>query len=90
MAEERMPQPHKLTLNDRKSLLLSGTAEVVSFDENAVVLKTGLGILSVQGQQLHLKTLSPENGQVAIDGHISAPIYEEPKSPAGLFQKLFK
>ena len=90
MAEERMPQPHKLTLNDRKSLLLSGTAEVVSFDENTVVLKTGLGILSVQGQQLHLKTLSPENGQVAIDGHISALIYEEPKSPAGLFQKLFK
>ncbi len=90
MAEERMLQPHKLTLNDRKSLLLSGTAEVVSFDENAVILKTGLGVLSVQGQQLHLKTLSPENGQVAIDGHISALIYEEPKSPGGLFQKLFK
>ena len=90
MAEERMLQPHKLTLNDRKSLLLSGTAEVVSFDENAVILKTGLGVLTVQGQQLHLKTLSPENGQVAIDGHISALIYEEPKSPVGLFQKLFK
>ncbi len=90
MAEERMPLPHKLTLNDRKSLLLSGTAEVLSFDENAVILKTGLGILSVQGQQLHLKTLSPENGQVAIDGHISALVYEEPKSPGGLLHKLFR
>ena len=90
MAEERLPQPHKLTLNDRKSLLLSGTAEVISFDENAVVLKTGLGVLTVQGQQLHLKPLSPENGQVAIDGHISALIYEEPKSPGGIFQKLFR
>ena len=90
MTEERLPQPHKLTLNDRKSLLLSGTAEVISFDENAVVLKTGLGVLMVQGQQLHLKTLSPENGQVAIDGHISALIYEEPKSPSGLLQKLFR
>ena len=90
MAEERMPQPHKLTLNDRKSLLLSGTAEVLSFDENAVVLKTGLGILSVQGQQLHLKTLSPETGQVAIDGHISALIYEEPRTPGGIFQRLLR
>ena len=90
MAEERMPLPHKLTLNDRKSLLLSGTAEVLSFDENAVILKTGLGILSVQGQQLHLKTLSPENGQVAIDGHISALVYEEPKSPGGLLHRLFR
>lgn len=90
MAEERLPTPHKLTLNDRKSLLLSGTAEVLSFDENAVVLKTGLGILSVQGQQLHLKTLSPETGQVAIDGHISALIYEEPRTPGGIFQRLLR
>ncbi len=90
MAEERMPLPHKLTLNDRKSLLLSGTAEVLSFDENAVILKTGLGVLTVQGQQLHLKTLSPENGQVTIDGHISALVYEEPKSPGGLLHKLFR
>lgn len=90
MAEERLPQPQKLTLSDRKKLMLTGAAEVISFDEAAVVLKTELGTLTVQGQQLHLKTLSPENGQVAIDGHISALIYEEPKSPAGLFQKLFK
>ena len=90
MAEEHIAAPQKLTLNDRKSLLLSGTAEVVSFDENAVILKTGLGVLTVQGQQLHLKTLSPENGQVAISGHISALIYEEPRSPAGLWGRLFK
>ena len=34
--------------------------------------------------------LSPENGQVAISGHISALIYEEPRSPAGLWGRLFK
>ena len=90
MTEERLPQPHKLTLNDRKSLLLSGTAEVISFDENAVVLKTGLGVLMVQGQQLHLKTLSPENGQVAVDGQITALFYEEPRTAGGLLQKLFR
>ncbi|MBE6942953.1 MAG: sporulation protein YabP [Ruminococcaceae bacterium] len=90
MAEERIPQPHKLTLNDRKSLTLTGTAEVLRFDENTIVLKTGLGILTVQGQQLHLKTLSPESGQVALDGQICALIYEEPKNPAGIFQRLFR
>ena len=90
MAEERIPVPHKLTLNDRKSLTLTGTAEVLRFDENTIVLKTGLGILTVQGQQLHLKTLSPENGQVALDGQISALVYEEPKTPVGIFQRLFR
>lgn len=90
MAEERLPQPQKLVLNDRKKLVLTGTAEVLSFDENAVVLKTELGTLTIQGQQLHLKTLSPENGQVALDGQISALIYEEPRPERSLLQKLFR
>ena len=90
MAEDRLPQPHKLTLNDRKSLILNGTAEVISFDENAVVLKTGLGILTVQGQQLHLKTLSPESGQVAIDGQIAALVYVEPKPAGNLLLNVFR
>ena len=49
MAEERFPTPHKLTLNDRKNLILTGAAEVLSFDENTVSLKTGLGILTIKG-----------------------------------------
>ena len=76
MAEDRLPIPHKLTINARKNLTLTGAAEVVSFDENAVILKTGLGILTIQGQGLQLKTLSPENGQVTVDGQISALFYE--------------
>lgn len=90
MADERLPQPQKLTLSDRNKFVLSGTAEVMSFDENAVILKTGLGTLTVQGQQLHLKTLSPENGQVAIDGQISALIFEDPRPAGSLLQRLFR
>ena len=43
-------------------------------------LKTGLGLLTVHGQGLQLKNLSLEGGQVAVDGSISAFIYEEPRS----------
>ncbi len=71
--------PHKLQLNERRQLTMSGVTEVVSFDENTVVLQTALGTLSVQGSQLQLKTLSLEGGQVAVDGNISALIYEEPR-----------
>ena len=71
--------PHKLTLHERKSLTMTGVTEVVSFEESAVVLKTSLGLLTVQGQALKLKTLSLEGGQVAVDGEVSALIYEEPR-----------
>lgn len=79
MAEQSFPIPHKLTLNQRKTLSLNGVTEVISFDEDCVVLRTELGTLVVQGQQLQLKTLSLEGGQVAVDGCVSALIYEEPR-----------
>ena len=81
--------PHKLTLNERKSLTMSGVTEVVSFEETAVVMKTTLGLLTVQGQDLKLKTLSLEGGQVAVDGQICAMVYEEPRE-AGLWQRLWR
>ena len=81
--------PHKLTLNERKNLTMSGVTEVVSFDESMVVLKTSLGLLTLQGQELKLKTLSLEGGQVAVDGQISGLIYEEPRQ-GGWLRRLWK
>lgn len=86
MAEERLP--HKLILNERRQLTMTGVTEVVSFDESCVVLQTSLGMLIVQGQQLQLKTLSLEGGQVAVDGQITALSYEEPRQHGG-WRRLF-
>ncbi len=90
MAEERGLQvPHKLTLDERRKLTVSGVSEVVSFDESAVVLKTARGTLLVRGENLHLKTLSLDGGQVAVDGTVTALIYEEPRREGGFLSRLF-
>lgn len=89
MAEDRMALPHKLTLNERKKLTMTGVTEVVSFDEDAVIVKTALGTLAIQGRQLQLKTLSLEGGQVEVEGSISALIYEEPRQSGGVLRRLF-
>ena len=60
----------------------------VSFDETCVVLQTSLGLLIVQGQQLQLKNLSLDGGQVAVEGSISALSYEEPRQ--GGWRRLFR
>ena len=86
MAEEHLP--HKLCLNERRQLTMTGVTEVVSFDETAVVLQTSLGLLIVQGQQLSLKNLSLEGGQVMVEGTISALSYEEPRQ--GGWRRLFR
>ena len=87
MAEEHLP--HKLTLNERKSLTMTGVTEVVSFVEGTVVLKTCLGTLVIQGQELQLKTLTLDGGNVAVEGRISALTYEEPRQAGSWLSRLF-
>lgn len=86
MAEER--HPHQLTLHDRDRLTMTGVAEVVSFDDTTVVLETSLGTLVVQGQELRLKALAPQGGQVTVEGRISALSYEEPRQGGWLRRLL--
>ena len=81
--------PHSLTLQDRGKLTLSGVSEVISFDDAAVLMRTPLGDLLVQGQQLQLKTLSPEGGNVTVLGDICALSYEEPRA-GGWLNRFFR
>ena len=87
MAEE-WKLPHKLTLNERSSLTMTGVTEVISFDDSTVVLKTQMGTLLVHGKQLQLKTLTLDGGNVAVEGRISAMHYEEPRQGGWLGRLL--
>ena len=87
MAEQPL-LPHKLTLNERKQLTVTGVTEVISFDETAVVANTQAGTLVVQGENLQLKTLLPEGGQVVVDGTVSALVYEQPRGGGSLWKRL--
>ena len=86
MAQE--PLPHRLTLAERKKLTVTGVTEVISFEDTQVILQTGMGLLSVQGSQLQLKTLSLEGGQVEVEGTVSTLIYEETRQ-GGWLSRLF-
>ena len=86
--EEKLP--HALSLTERNKLTVYGVTEVVSFEENAVVMRTALGTLVTQGRDLQLKTLAPEGGQVMVEGTVSALVYEEPRSAGGWFSRWLR
>ena len=90
MTDEILQLPHKLSHSDRNKLTISGVSEVLSFDELAVTMRTTLGILTVHGRNLQLKKLSEEGGQVAVEGSVSALIYEENAPERGWLRKLFR
>ena len=83
MAEQKV-LPHELSLRERKELSITGVTEVVSFDEETVVLRTGLGTLIIQGSGLRLNQLSQNGGQVEVSGTVSTLVYQEPRQSGGL------
>lgn len=87
MEQEHLP--HKLQLNERQQLTMTGVTEVVSFEDTAVVLQTSLGTLVIQGRELQLKTLSLDGGHVAVDDTVCSLVYEEPRQPGG-WRRLFR
>ena len=89
MERNGLPElPQKLTLEDRRRLTVTGVQDVESFDENAVVLETNQGVLVVRGRALHLRQLSVEGGQVAVEGQIDALLYEENRREGGFLARL--
>ena len=80
--------PHRLTLDDRRRLSLIGVTEVDSFDENTVLLRTNRGLVSVRGEGLQLRSLSPEDGQIRVDGTVSAIVYEQARTEGGFLRRL--
>ena len=86
---------HRLSLLDRKQLELSGVKDVVSFDETNVVLETVCGMLSVEGQDLHVQVLNTDAGVVSLDGTVNSVTYYRDESSDknegnGFFSRLFR
>ena len=79
--------------NERREITVSGVTDVVSFDEQTVVLDTVCGGMTVDGDRLHIHILNMEQGIVTMDGRIDAITYFENdsnKENGGFFKKLFR
>lgn len=94
MEEKSSRRPHKLELYNRERGSITGISDVVSFDENQIILDTDLGLLTVKGKNLHVSRLTLEKGEVDIDGSMDSFAYSSNdsfrKSGESLFGRLFK
>ena len=81
--------PHRVVLEDRSRLTVSGVEEVERFDENTVVLSTAQGGLEIQGEGLHIEKLSLDGGDLKVEGMVNALIYEpQGRERGGLLSRL--
>ncbi len=82
---------HRLELEGRERLTVSGVEDVERFDESCIVMATCVGTLIVSGEELHIGKLSLDGGELHVDGHIDALTYEESAQQRGasLLSRLF-
>lgn len=85
--ESAANRPQNIILENRTNLRLSGVEEVSHFDDTAVILRTVLGELSIQGEGLKVEQLQVESGEIRISGKIPALIYA--RESTGLWERLF-
>lgn len=85
---------HKLMLTNRRTCLVSGVLDVLSFDLAEILLETDQGMLLIKGSDLHVNRLTLEKGEVDVEGKVDSLTYSEVESlaekSAGLLGKLFK
>ena len=75
MEEKLDARPHKLELLNREKGSVTGIQDVVSFDENQMILDTNMGLLTVRGKALHVSRLTLEKGEVDIEGEFESFSY---------------
>ena len=84
-SEYRPDTPHSLALEERHRLCVSGVSEVLSFDEEQVVMETALGQLTVEGEGLHVEKLSLDVGELTLEGNIQSLCYSRETKRRGSF-----
>ena len=82
-----------LILENREKLNITGVLDVLSFDDQMVIVETELGLLTIKGDNLRINKLSTDTEEVTIEGKIINLAYSE-KTTVGkdgsLFSKIFK
>ena len=91
MDDKKIKMPHGLVMGDRRNLSITGVADVDSFDESTIIVFTDLGELTVRGEDLHIKNLNIEAGEVLLEGKISSLTYSDnTNTQSGFLSRIFR
>ena len=83
---------HRVVMEGRQSLRVSGVEDVESFDDDTVVIYTVDGTMTVKGMDCRINKLSVEDGELEIDGDVDSILYSDSRKEehGGFFGRIFR
>lgn len=77
MPEEKKYTKHCVIIDQRENISITGVNDVISFDEEAIVAHTEMGIIVLKGTDLHVNKLNLDKGELEVDGEFLGLTYQE-------------
>ena len=81
---------HSVHMDDRRLMSVSGVKDVDSFNEQFVQLLTEAGELRIEGADLHITKFNLDEGQVMLEGEITALEYSDGEERGSFFGRMFR
>ena len=72
-----------LILENREKLSISGVSDVLSFDDQIIIIETDLGLLTIKGENVRINKLSIDTSEVIVEGDISYLAYSNKEVEKG-------
>ena len=90
-----MDEKHPISniiVENRRRITVSGVVDVISFDEESVILDTTLGAIVLKGEEFKINKLNIEAGEFMVEGNLLSIAYDDniSKEKVGFMARLFK
>ncbi|HEY8444193.1 MAG TPA: YabP/YqfC family sporulation protein [Clostridia bacterium] len=80
---------HSLQCDSRKKTLLTGVKEVISANDNMVLVDTVSGLLEITGSEIKIQKYNADEGGLVVTGEFNAFKYDQYRA-GGFLKRLFK
>jgi len=81
---DRDVKDYKITMINRKIIIVEGVENVESFDDEEIILETNVGLLKIKGDNLHIVQLNLEAGILSVEGYCGSLDFSEEKNTKGI------
>ncbi|MDD4688395.1 MAG: sporulation protein YabP [Eubacteriales bacterium] len=90
-----MDEKHPISniiVENRRRITVSGVVDVISFDEESVILDTSLGAMVLKGEEFKINKLNIEAGEFMVEGNLLSIAYDDniSKEKVGFMARLFR
>lgn len=86
-------EENNIMIENREKMTISGVTDVLSFDDQVIIVETNLGLLTIKGENLKINKLNIDTSDFSLAGRVSGISYSDGPldiKSGGLLGKIFK